>query len=219
MEPLRIQAILQAGLIVQYGAVALDALLAAMYAVVHHMGRLELTRDEPAPLPLPLAREPGGRFDLASFSVANFDQHQTTHFHRAFPALEAKHLTHMRGYNQANGPNKSYRIPVSIATPTDNVLTWFCIGNRKEIECLLQYCHHLGKRRGAGEGKVLRWTVEPCESWGEGFPIMRDGKPLRNLPFDHPGLVEPDIRMTRLTYPYWGTAPNQQPCAGPEGEG
>lgn len=54
---------------------------------------------------------------------------------------------------------------------------WYCDGDKEEIEKLLQFCTHLGKKSAQGWGSVLRWEVEPWpEDWstrGPGNRLMR----------------------------------------------
>lgn len=217
MTPLRVTARLQDAIVLTLGTIALDAILAAMYAMVHRLPPVP-PGVVPEQLPIPLAFEPGGRFCLASFSVATFDQFEVQHMHKAFPVDVARHHTKMGVVNQKSGVNKSYRLPMSLAHADGDTLTWWCVGDKDGIEDLLQYCHHLGKKRAHGMGKVRAWKVEQCAPWDDGFPVVLDGKPLRNLPVDWPELVEPDIQMARLTYPYWPNAPGHVLCAVPEVE-
>jgi hypothetical protein len=214
VKPLRVTADLSDAISLTYGTIALDALLASLYAMVQHLPPMTT----PEVLPLPLAREPGGKFDLASFAVAQFDRHDSTHFHKQFPHREAKHHSRLKRADMTAGINKSHRIPLSMGYPADQRLTWWCVGDQAGIEDLLQYCHHIGKKRAHGMGRVLRWDVAECEPWDDGFPVVMGGMALRPLPPDWPGLVEPDVRMSRLTYPYWPTAPGQMLCAVPEVE-
>ena len=55
--------------------------------------------------------------------------------------------------------------------------------------------------------------MKECEPW-DGFPVMRDGKPLRPLPPDWPGLVDPEMGYSCVTYPYW-LAEAEDVCAVP----
>lgn len=211
MTPLCITAYLSDAIVLTHGTIHLDSLLAAMYALVHRLPPLEHGED-PGLLPLPLGNEPGGRFHLASASVSVVEQYESRHFHKAFPVDVARYHTKMKTVNVTAGVNKSHRIPLS-AGHTDT-LRWWCMGEKEGIEGLLQYCHHLGRKRNHGYGKVSKWTVEPCDVW-DGFPLVLDGKPLRNLPVNWPGLVEPEVMLERLSYPYWDNAPNKTLCVVP----
>lgn len=54
---------------------------------------------------------------------------------------------------------------------------WYADGDRAELERILRFCTHLGKKPGQGWGSVLRWEVMPWpEDWsvrGEGNRLMR----------------------------------------------
>jgi CRISPR type IV-associated protein Csf3 len=52
-----------------------------------------------------------------------------------------------------------YQIPL----PTLSVdrLQFYCVGNKREIEKLLQRITHVGKKRAYGYGAVKRWQVTP----------------------------------------------------------
>lgn len=212
MTPLRITAKLQDAIVLTTGTLALDGLLASMYAMVN---RLPPIAEPFAVFPLPLKREPKRRFDLASFAVPMMDQYETTHEHKAFPVRAARAWSTVKRVDQKAGINKSHRMPLALSHSATDALVWWCIGEQNGIENLLQYCHHLGKKRAHGMGRVLSWDVSPCETW-DGFPVVLSGRPLRNLPTDWPGLDDPDTRTTRLTYPYWPKASGQQLCAVPD---
>jgi CRISPR type IV-associated protein Csf3 len=103
----------------------------------------------------------------------------------------------------ATGPNKAYRIPREIGIPRGGKVEAYCIGDREKIIALLSWVTHLGKQTSVGHGEVIEWEVLPCESW-QGFPVVKEGKPLRRLPPDWPGLEEPFAReYGTLSYPYW----------------
>ncbi len=57
-----------------------------------------------------------------------------------------------------------------------------------------------------GCGRVIAWAVREMrddELW-PGFPVLRDGMPMRNLPADYPGLSDQaQLSQGTLTYPYW----------------
>jgi CRISPR type IV-associated protein Csf3 len=92
-------------------------------------------------------------------------------------------------------------------------MTWWGLGDISEVTRLLSRITHLGKKRSVGNGNVNAWDVrrvDESECW-EGFPVMRDGFPLRHLPLDFPG-VNPEAtrRIGCLTYPYWLTSAEQE---------
>lgn len=218
MKPLRVQARIQGPIAMPNGPIALDALLCAMVCLRDQIP-WALTAAEVRPVQIPVQRESGGRFHLASCSVQEIERHRLKYTNRRFPIEEAQMLAEpsFRRIDIKAGAQKSYRLPLDTVYLVDDLLTWWCVGVESEVRELVSLCMGLGKRRGVGLGTVREWTVEPYEPWGEGFPVVRDGKPLRNLPVDWPGLREPEIAWGNLTFPYQATLnPNEREIARPE---
>lgn len=66
----------------------------------------------------------------------------------------------------SEGRYKSYHMPVFYRHALS--VSWYCFGDRAEIERLLPFCTHLGKKTAQGWGAVLRWKVEPFAfDWSE----------------------------------------------------
>lgn len=213
MIPLRVTATL-AGQVQLRDPIALDGLLAWAVCLRDAIPPA-VTPAEFVPVEVPLAREPGGRFHLASLAEYAVETYAKRYLHRRFPFAEAMgmapSITRLR---LTAGPAKSYRIPTETAHLCDDALTWWCVGDADEIRALLALVGYVGKKRSVGLGKVARWDVVECETW-PGFPVLRDGKPLRPLPEDWPGLAVPGSAYRRLTYPYWLRG-DEVFCAVPE---
>ena len=203
MVPLRVQAKIQGAIAMPYGPIALDALLAAQVCIRDNIIPCTSVA-EVKPIEIPVMREPKGRFHLASCSVAVVEKHKNRFMNRRFPIEEAQMFGDktVRRLNISGGPAKSYRLPIDTVYLVDDTLTWWCIGAEAEVQALMSLCLGLGKKRSVGLGTVRQWLVEPCTPWDNGFPVVLDGKPLRNLPLDWPGLVDPDVGYGNLTYPY-----------------
>ena len=214
MSQLRVEARIHGGITLPYGTLALDGLLA--YAVALRMGYGPLGFRDPVPIEIPIALEPGGRFHLASHSLATFDAHESRFVNRRYPLAEAQMLGHdkLRRVHLAAGPTKSYRIPTTVAFAHGDEIAWACIGDADPIRELLASITHLGGRRAVGRGRVAQWRVTPTKSWGPGFPVVRDGRPLRPLPADWPGLSGPRLAYASMTYPYWDRT-REELCAVP----
>lgn len=78
-----------------------------------------------------------------------------------------------------------------VITPTMTAQRWiaYAIGVPQEIERLLSFISHIGKRRAAGLGEVRRWRVEetlcdPVEV------LVRDGRLIRPIPADAAGVLD-----------------------------
>lgn len=205
MEALRIVARLAGPVSLAGGSIGLDALLAAAVAV----------RDELPPAPpgewteieVPLEREPAGRFHLTSFAELRWEGRELRRINQRFPLAEAQDMggAKVKRVDFGAGPTRSYRIPLETGHVERDELVWWCSGDAEAIRALLAVVGYVGKKRSVGYGRVVEWAVEPCEAW-PGFPVVRDGRALRPLPPDWPGLVEPRLRQARLTYPYWSAA-------------
>lgn len=213
MTPLCIVAELGGPIVLPRGALALDSLLMATAARAHGLPPPRHA-DECVEIEIPIARDPIHGVYLCSFSEQTIDQHELKFINKRAPVQEyaAFGTTKIRRVQIQAGPNKSYRIPMELAHCER--MTWWCIGDAERIRELLAHVHYLGKRRSVGHGKVTRWTVEECEPW-EGFPVVREGKPLRPLPVDWPGLMDPPLAYAAMSPPYWDIA-REQLCAVPE---
>lgn len=203
MNPLSVTAVLNGPIALPGGPIALDALLAATIAQRDGLPPA-CTPADVRPIEIPVAREPDGRFHLASFSSCAVEAFENRFVNRRFPLAEAQVFAdeRLRTFRITAGSTKSYRIPLECRHLRGDELRWWCIGDECEIRALLDLVSHLGKKRSVGLGRVASWLVEPCDPW-DGFPVVRDGRALRTLPPDWPGLVDPPLGYRCLTYPYW----------------
>lgn len=194
---------LRGGISLPSGPIALDSLLASQVAL-----RLELPPPRHAadcqPIEIPIQREHSGRFYLCSFSVSEFEARDLRYVNRRAPVEQYQTIgeAKIRRVQITSGANKSYRIPMETGHVGGDVLTWWCIGDSDSIRELLSTVLYLGKKRSVGLGRVERWEVEPCETW-DGFPVVHQGRPLRTLPIDWPGLDAPRTAFRTLAPPYW----------------
>lgn len=215
MIPLHVVAHLRGAFVPPRGGVALDALLA--WRVAMDLG-LPPPRGEAdvVPLEIPVARAPGGRFHLCSFGKHETEEAEGRFVNRRSPVeqMQARGDEKLRRVNITAGKDKSYRIPLPTTHAAGDRVEWWCVGDTEKIQELLAGVGYLGKKRSVGLGRVHRWEVVPCEPWGEGFPVVRDGCALRPLPLVWPGLVAPEPGYCTLTYPYWLHA-REELCAIP----
>lgn len=204
MQPLRIEARLVRAIVNPGRPIALDALLA--YAAAMKLDLVQpMKPDEIEPIELPLERSKCGRYWMASFSEQVVEERDRAYIVRRPLINEMIDLgaDSIKTVHIGAGPNKGYRIPIELGHLVDDRLTWWCIGNADGVKELLSRVHYLGKRRAVGRGKIREWIVGPCEPWGDGFPVARDGRALRNLPADYAGITDPRLDHQPLTPPYW----------------
>lgn len=214
-EPLIVTARISGAISLPWAPIALDGLL--MWAVAQRLNLPPIIAGEQiAPLEIPLAREPGGRFHLASLSEQVVEERELRYINRRFPIEQGQTLGNrkLRRIQINAGAQKSYRLPMETQHLVEDRLRWWCIGDRAEIQGLLAEVHFLGKKRSTGLGQVREWIVDACEAW-PGFPVLRDGAPLRALPPDWPGLAaDVDIQLRNLSPPYWDRTKETE-CAVP----
>jgi hypothetical protein len=203
VTPLRVVATLAESVVATH-PVMLDALLMAV--VGRRLRVLPPMRGEPGdPLPIPIATSECGRFYLCSQGFSEPEWHEVRHKHRRAPVSEMARLgtSKLRRVDIAAGANKSLRIPYVCTTLRRDTIEWWCLGDADQIRDLLSDVRYLGKHTGSGKGKLRApWIVESCEPW-EGFPVLRDGQPLRPLPADYPGAIGGRQGYRPVSPPYW----------------
>lgn len=214
MTPLRIVAEVPGQIALPNGAIALDSLLTWAAA----------TRDELPPpfaaedcseLGIPIAKDEHGFF-LCSDAIYELSDYDVRYINRRAPIDQYQMLGPATGrVGITAGVDKGYRIPLEVGHLVHGTIEWLALGDADEIRDLLGLVHYLGKKRSVGLGKVSRWEVESSPTW-RGFPVMtRAGKPLRALPLDYPGLVEPSRGYATLGLPRWDRS-KETLCAIPE---
>jgi hypothetical protein len=201
-ERLTITAKLGGPICLPSGRIHLDGLLA--YAVVQERGpERALDRTMLSDVSIPIEKEPGGRFHLCSTSQFTVECSELQHTNRRPPIEQYQAMADakLKTVQISLGAHKAYRIPRHVDHLVDDLITWYAVGDAEAIRGLLVGITHLGKRRGVGLGRVLEWSVKQCRGW-DGFPVVRDGKPIRPLPTDWPG-ANGSVGYGCITYPYW----------------
>lgn len=214
MTSLRVTAELGGPVHFPSGSLALDSLLMAARALRDGLPPA-LTADELQTIDVPIAVDPLWGIRLASVGQFEVEAEELRYTNRRPPIEQFQSLggPEIKRIAITMGVNKGYRIPRPVSYLRDDLITWWCEGDEVEIRELLELVTHVGKKRSVGWGKVMRWTVEECETW-PGFPVVRDGRPLRPLPVDWPGLVDPPLAYRVLTAPYWDQS-REELCAVP----
>lgn len=104
-----------------------------------------------------------------------------------------------------SGAYKAYYMPVFYRHALH--VDWYCVADRVELERLLRFCTHLGKKVSQGWGAVLRWQVD---SWPEDWSVEDGSGRLMRAVYE-PGA--PTLYGIRPSY--WHPR-NQFPCRLPE---
>lgn len=124
------------------------------------------------------------RFDLSRSGIVDFGKKKA-------------HVDNQRG------TYKSYHVKVYYRH--SNFVDWYAVGNRQELEKILPFCTHLGKKVSQGWGAVLKWEVTP---WEHDWSIYANSTLMRAIPTTSHGFIY-GIRPS-----YWLPA-NQVNCTLP----
>lgn len=160
---------------------------------------------------IPIARDTTDRFYLCSEGMVEADVSELRYKSRRpiFSQLARLGASSIRRMDTAAGANKQYRAPYERQLLAGSRIEWWCLGYAEQIRELLGLVRYVGRFRGSGSGRLdihgKPWTVETCEPW-EGFPVVRDGRPLRPLPPDHPRVSGGRQSFRVLEPPYWDLA-------------
>lgn len=194
----------------------LDGLLEWLLSLHHHKGEpgYKIDRSRPAPpqgqIPIPLVRRRLGPWLVGACSnpilghVAS-DRHD--HVAKRISVENAGLLAPDKRVVVAttNSWTKSYRLPLrSRIVP---VVSWFAMGDRRELLHVLRRCTSLGKKVSIGKGRVAEWTVERIEHDYSWFAPSEYGLVLmRSLPIGPwlpDGLIGARHDYRSCVPPYW----------------
>jgi len=204
-EPFRVVAKLRGPMMRPPHGIHLDALLMARVAVmecrdpIDWAGRAE--REDPE---IPIAMSECGRIYLASRSQFEVEARERQFVNRRFPMAEAQSIGAMsiKRIDVSAGESKGWRFPIELVHATRDEVVWYALGDMERTREILESVSNLGPKRSVGRGNVDSWDVSPIEPW-EGFPVLRDGVPLRPLPLDWPGVTCQRRGLAVLKPPYF----------------
>jgi len=220
MNPLQITAKLS-GQIMCPESCHLDGLLAYALAQAHGLPPVHVSDDRDRDLAFLIAKvsdvlkyDERGFFHCSN-PMYEVEQYERRHINRRFPTDRAAVLgaESVRRVDLSTGLSKSFRIPTRACFLRVDEVRWFAVGEGTQIERLLGTITHLGKKRAVGLGEVVSWSVTAFEGWEPYFPILsKEGRPMRPLPLDTPGLRDHRVSMESLCFPYWDMS-QRRPCA------
>jgi len=116
------------------------------------------------------------------------------------------------------GPTKDWRLP-NIVTVC-STLTWWAVGDPDQIRQMVQAVPSVGRKRGQGEGAVVRWAVEdagaPDPAWALRAP---DGTVSRPVPAHAAAALgaplDAETTESAVRPPYWRPPPKDD-VEGPD---
>jgi len=192
-KQLRIRAYLQSGVISDQ-FLPLDGVL-YYHAVREKMGAQTTTKPgasnirEGQHISLPFKK--GGPKDNAWFYHCSFAQWPETtiedkaFFVKRFDLKLAGLINDTKKIYLSRGHYKAYHVDVFYRHAL--YVEWYAIGDMEEIERLLRFCTHLGKKTAQGWGAVKEWEVK---EWPEDWSVRGPGnKLMRAVPMRGDGFL------------------------------
>jgi len=193
-RPLRIRAYLQAGVIS-------DQFLPLDGIIYYHLVRQEMGEKiyslpgesnirEGQNITLPFKKS--GPKNDAWFYACSFAQwpasviEDKTFYVKRFDLQYAGYIQDKKNrVDTSRGQYKAYHIDVYYRHAL--YAEWYALGLKPEIESLLRFCTHIGKKTAQGWGSVLRWEVT---EWPEDWSIRGNGNRLmRPVPVHGDGFL------------------------------
>lgn len=192
-----------------------------------------LDADQPAVVPLPLgvcaaspvtdqahATDPDWHWLCTTAYPVDLTGHRTTgdpDVHHQHSRIREATLAHVAdalpaSLPPASGRYRLRRMPV-VTTPAAAV-QWQGIGDPDAVCDLLSAIPAIGRRRGTGEGLVLRWNVTPHDTlpagqwlrFGHCHPDGTLGRPIPHACLDRAGLSADRQGVAGIRPPYWHPA-------------
>lgn len=198
MQPLQVTGYLLNGYIpsASNGALHLDGVLSSAVFAAHPCYFRMIAAATVAPLPLKrLWQSDEGIILYASGDfVPETDCKGQEYWHKRYPT-DRNEWSKKLNANTTAGQYKDYRVPVDVRiTPK---ITALCIGNQAEIERLLSYITHVGKKSSQGFGRVAKWEVGPADVTLDDILVNRP------VPVASKLKSTGKIRHATWTSPYW----------------
>ncbi len=134
------------------------------------------------------AQWPGHTIEDNTFYVKRFD-------------LQHSHLiNNAKKIRTSSGSYKSYHLNIYYRHAL--YVEWFCVGIPEQLNDLLRFCTHIGKKTAQGWGAVLKWELD---EWPEDWSIRGPGERLmRAVPIQDEGFlygVRPSYWLQKHIFP------------------
>lgn len=154
-------------------------------------------------LPLKSTECEGKKVYHSSVGLYHQSKLMTDTIYKRFTDKETFHLTkkQQRGrIHTDRGHFKDFMIRFPILL-TDTI-TFYCNGDKKELERLLPHLTMLGKKTSIGSGQILNTYIKSVD---EDHSFYYDGKIMRPIPSNFKLPLVPGMTMQRQSYkpPYW----------------
>lgn len=192
------------------GHVCLDSLLgrAVWFEALGDAGANVPQAAVPYEIPLPLARV-GSVWAASAVQFAEPLHESVTRYRRRW-CEEYETLAKLpRKLITFGFDFKDRDIPVPLVTVSR--LHWYAKGDLAAIQRLISTITYIGKRHGAGTGRVGDWTVSEMQ---HDWSVYRHGTLMRPVPLEEVEDCQYDRGYCAITNPYWHSS-NYRNCAVP----
>lgn len=207
MRPLRVSAQLGAPVIGGDYSMPLDGILLALA-----MQRLHGFPDaflpgravefDPAIVPLQILNPGDDWFYAASFARWDFFTEGSDYWNKRLDDYYAESHANKNKVDIGSGAYKSYHSQVFYRHAES--ISWYVVGEQREIVSLLNDCTYIGKKTAHGWGHVLQWGVVPVD---EDYSVMFDGNPSRAVPagYFETFSLNWNLGQRAIRPPYWAS--------------
>ena len=189
------------------GIIMLDAILYHAWFICHHPEVFDENYEgkDIGNIGLPLLQLPGNRW-AASKGIYEEDEVAVSHYNKR-PDFFAGDKYHYLGMDNglisdSVGVFRAYRNPQIVRTVKDGIITFYCVGHKKEVQELLNLIVGVGKKTAMGFGLVSGWNVEEADAdYSTEHPVYGLMRPIEvdktEKAYDRP------IMQYAIRPPYW----------------
>ena len=200
------------------GIIMLDAILYHAWFLRHHPEVFDggYEYQDIGNVGLPLRQLPGNRW-AASKGVYETVDTSIEYFNKRpdfFASDKYSYLKETKGIiSDGAGVYRSYRQPQMIRTVKNQIITFYCVGHKKEVQHMLDLMVGVGKKTAMGFGFVKKWVVEECEEdYSTEHPIYGLMRPIEVEKSEK--VYDLPIMQYAIRPPYW-KAKNMRLCYVP----
>jgi len=168
MQPLKITAVMASGQVAAIDDVInFDSLIGYVWMEENYPEHLHndgLKTGKVIIPELPLEKRGSGNDWYYAASIAEYEVLKETlvYWHKRLDVPLSEQYVDFRGKSEKikvnAGRYKNYRIPLVIKLIPE--LTWYVVGDKTEIERMVQKIYRIGKKRSQGFGEIKEWIVE-----------------------------------------------------------
>lgn len=201
MENLLIIAEMGSPVSLLYNYINMDGLLATGYGLENNLQDEKIDLSKEIVIDIPLKKISDFYACSTSFFVSSNNIKSSEKWYKRWEEQYSSYINATKKINTGRGAFKNYA--VSLPTLQTELACWFVVGNKIEIERLLnKYIFDLGKKRSQGFGKIKKWHILNVNS---DYSLKVDNKPTRQIPTDALHFDNSKVRQLTYKFPYFAS--------------